>query len=301
VYEPQAYTAPQNVASPPLPDSLGHSAAPPLSTPRQRPPSLQQRSVDPPAVQTRGPPPGPRGAPPPPVQARPGPPPQMRGAPAGPSRAPPQQPVSRAPAKPAMPDFMVPFVKMQKMGVPKLAILNKMRQQKVDPSNYDKYLGSGGSSASGAPRDPLRGSPAQPRGGPPSMQPAAAVPPRAPPARGGGLMSSIRQGTTLQKAAPARKPPPSRGGGLLDSIRSGSNLKKASDRQLAPRVIEYNVRDQTMQAITTGVKLRKAKKSQAPKQAADDSNDIFALMKMRKLLEVSDDEDSSGSEDWSDG
>lgn len=127
-----------------------------------------------------------------------------------------------------------------------------LSQQKVDPSNYDQYLGSGGSSASGAPRDPPRGPPAQPRGGPPPMQPAAAAPPRAPPARGGGLMASIRQGTTLQKAAPARKPPPSRGGGLLDAIRSGATLKKASDRELAPRVIEYNSRDQTMQAITKG-------------------------------------------------
>lgn len=207
-----------------------------------------------------------------------------------PHHPPPQQPMARAPPvqpqKPAIPDYLAPYARMKKMRVPEPGIKNKMRQNGIDPALYDQFL------ADGAPGGAAPGS-----GAPPS-QPAAHRPPPGP--SRGGLLGAIQQGRTLNRAADRQMaPPPAKTGrgGMMDAIRAGAQLSSAKERKLKPKKVEVSVRDQTLNAITRGVKLKKAGKQITKKEAQEDANSIFALMKMRQLLQDSDDEDDD--EEWS--
>lgn len=115
-------------------------------------------------------------------------------------------------------------------------------------------------------------------------------------------MAAIRQGGAPLKSAAARPAPaPSRGGGFLDAIRKGPSLKNASDRKLADRPAETNQRENMLSALRSGVSLKKAanRKLKAKKEPeAEQSNNIFALMKMRELIQDSDEEDDSEDDSW---
>jgi len=246
-----------------------------------------------------------------PIPEPPRPPPVMHANPTPPQQPPqhhqPQPPVHHQPsqaapppqpAKPAIPEFMNPYVKMKKIGIGEWQIKNKMKQQGVDPSDYDTYLGSGG-----APTPP-----ANPSGGPPRSPPTHTAPPTHRPAprsapaapRPNNFLQSIQNGTALNKPktrAPAPAPMASSGnGGLMAAIRSGGNLKKASRRAPPPpKVLTGD--DALMNAIRGGHNLKSgANRKLKEKEPEEDENDIFSLLKLRQTLAVSSDEEEDS--DW---
>jgi len=303
VYQPAAYNPSTAVPQ------TGTYNAPPSTM--QPPPSMGARPPAGPG--TAAPPPGPRGGPPAgPPAGPPGGPPAHQPPPSYTTvtqgSAPPPQPA--APAKPQMPEILAPYAKMMKLRVPLPAIKNKMRQNKVDLALFDQWLdpdGPKGATSGGPPPGP-GGPPRGPGGPPPGPGGPPGGPPRGPsgpppgPSGGtGGLMAAIRGGADLKKAAPRAAPAPSRGGGFLDAIRKGTNLKNANDRKLADRPAETNQRENMLSALRSGVNLKKAsnRKLKAKKEPEEDqSNNIFALMKMRELIQDSDDEDDSDDDSW---
>lgn len=113
-------------------------------------------------------------------------------------------------------------------------------------------------------------------------------------------MAAIRGGAQLKTSAP-RQAPKKGGGGFLDAIRQGATLKKASDRVLAaPLPKEPNQREDLMSALRSGVSLKKAsnRKLKKKEEPEDQSSNIFALMKMRELIQDSDEESEDESGSW---
>jgi len=276
VYQPQKYDKKQT-------NFQTGEGAPPMQRPpqanfQQPPPQQYSQPVQPPPMQT--PPPGPS-------------PGAMRGPPAGPPSGPPTAPQHtpvQQEAAPQMPEELAPYAKMLRLRVPPPAIKNKMRQNGVDVALFDFWLDPNGPKGKGASSAPPAGPPAGP-GAPPAA-------PR------GGLLGQIQQGTQL-KAAPtqqqAPRPSPMGNGGLLNAIRAGKSLKKASDRKLAEKKVEVNGRDQLMANLRAGISLKSASSRKLKKKkqdASSDANNIFALMKMRELIQDSDEEDDSDGS-WS--
>ena len=102
---------------------------------------------------------GETGRPPPP------PAPNATGAPAPAApRAAPSAPAAPPPA-PEAPSEVVPFLKMLKMGIPRVAVEQKMAAQGVDSSLLDQYADGGGGGGGGAPS-------AKPRPAPSAAAPA---------------------------------------------------------------------------------------------------------------------------------
>jgi len=224
---------------------------------------------------------------------------------------PPSQPAQ--PAAPQMPEELLKYAKMMKLRVPIPAIKNKMRTDKIDTALFDQWLDPSGPKGagvgSGPPAAPMGGPPPGPRGGPPTgpggPPPGMGRPPRAPagPTGGtGGLMDAIRQGASLQKApAQQQSAPPSGGaGGMMAAIRGGGKLKNAKDRKLAERPKETNKRENMLNALRSGLDLKKAsnRKLKEKEPEKENTSNIFALMKMRELIQDSDDEEGSSDGSW---
>lgn len=147
-----------------------------------------------------------------------------------------QQPV--VPQQPQMPSHMIPYQKMKKFGVGPAAIMNKMKANGDDPSDYDIYLGDGKASGGGPPPQRTQQPPRKPR--PQLVIPTQPVlrstPTPTKPKRGGGILDAIRAGAQLKKAVHRPKPPPQEPTGrdaMLAAIQGGAMLKKAANRQLA--------------------------------------------------------------------
>jgi len=293
-YEPSAYRAqvdqpegkPNTHTGSPLqqPPPMAQPGAAFPSAPGAPPPQIGSPAVVPPPV-PGAPPPGPAAMRSPPRQPQ-----YQQPSPQQPAQ-PYQAPVPAAPAKPQMPDDLKKYARMLKMRVPKPAILNKMRQNNIDVALFDLWLDPNGPQGVGAP-------PAGPGTGPPP-NPGAPTP-HAPPAAN-ALFASIRGGATLKPASQQQKAPPKRGGGLLGAIRQGRNLKSAEDRVLADKPAETNQRELMLKNLRQGIALKSAKSRKLAKKKEEpkDDNNIFALMKMRQLIQNSDDEGDSDDE-WTD-
>jgi len=200
-----------------------------------------------------------------------------------------------------MPDYLAPFAKMAKIGLPAASIKHKMRAAKVDENLYDLWLDPAGPKGATAGAAAMSAPPPNPgRSGPPANPMQASRPAAGPPKN--NLLAGIRAGTQLKKAAPVQKRPV-KGSGLLGAIKSmnKNNLKKAGDRKLNEidmSKVKVSSRDNMMSAIRGGAALKKVKRV-APKKKEEDPNSIFAMLQKRnELIADSDDEDSDS--EWSD-
>merc|ERR1712048_261875 len=213
----------------------------------------------PPAQPTRG-----EGAPPRPPTGHQAPPPgPTPGHPAHHQMPPPVQPVPQAPS---MPEHMLAFEKMKKLGVPEAAILNKMRQGGFNPDDYYTYIVGGAPPAAPAPTRPA-----------PVARTAA---PRLP------MNAQINRQKTSRK------------GGLMDAIRAGRSLNKATDRVLKPAVKKVNARDALLSGIRGGAKLKKVEHTPVA-EPEEEENAIFKLLNLRRGVLQEDDSDSEDSGEWS--
>jgi len=86
----------------------------------------------------------------------------------------------------------------------------------------------------------------------------------------------------------------------MAAIRAGASLKSAKDRKLAERPKETNKRENMLSALRSGVALKKAanRKLKEKEPEKEDASNIFALMKMRELIQDSDDEEGSDDDSW---
>lgn len=230
-----------------------------------------------------------------PAPAAPRGPPQFTRPPTVPAHAqhpgpPPRRPSMNQPPPPspaAIPDYLIPFVKMAKVGVPRAAVRNKLIQGGIDgDAMVDLVMYSAG-----------KGPP--PSAAPQQQQPQHRAPRQQASSGRSALLAGIRGGKALKKRRVSAEKPKKLTGraALMAGIKgAGRGLKKLKKRKaLAPKPV--SARENMLSMIRSGANLRRAKTVQ--KVVEKEKNDtILALMQRRAAMEDSSDSDSDS--EWSD-